>query len=188
MQPLAHVEFDATLDERVDVQVRLAILVPSLRASRRRARIGVGVGAGIAMLLLPFAFRLPLPLRLLLATVAGTVGYAAAGPWLAASHRRLVRQALREMGAETPVRCEVELHRDALRVCQGGIDMRVPWSDLQSVTERRGDVELCFRQAMVVVRRRAFRGEQQLSGFLGLVEQLAQPDGREPAGEVPQQR
>lgn len=178
MQPMAHVEFDATLEERVDVQVRLAAQVPSLRASRRRARTSVGVAAGIAMLLLPFSFRLPLPLRLLVAAAVGLCGYRAAGPWLQASHRRQARQALRELGTETTVHCEVELHADGVQVRQGGVDMRAPWSELLSVTERGGDVELGFRQSLVVVRRRAFRTGQQLSRFLDQVAELAQADGR----------
>lgn len=160
----AHVriEFDATLDEVVDVGMRMVRRTGACQRARRRSQWSFGVA-----------------LPLLFLAASGTFGRAdSAGDWgivVAAGvgvglgsgflygrfHDSLVRShcrhALAEMHAgATSLHCEVELRPENLWIKQNDLEQLFPWHRATMVNDRGDAVELWFSQGLVVLRNRVF--------------------------------
>lgn len=170
---LLRVEFEATLDERVDVAQRLGQRLPSLRGRLLRQRIAAGVFLALASLLLPaMPGESPSPwLRAGIAAALFTCGFLFTGRSLRESRRRAMATALREFDGKDDVHCAVELRHAGVHVLQDGVGLSWPWSDLRTVEGDTGDVTLLFRQGMLVVRSRAFATAGQRQRFLDILRQ-----------------
>lgn len=160
------VEFDATLAELVDVQLRLIRRSHVARTSRRRSLLIVGLAAAIVAFL-AFDFSFPLPLRVFLSAIIGS----AAGGLYASAYTGLLRRRCRrylaeQLGGATVAHCEIEPRPEALFVRQNELEMTFDWEGAESVEESQGDIVIAFRQGVVVVHSRGFKVPEDRDAFL----------------------
>jgi hypothetical protein len=177
--PVDKVEFDATIDECVDVQIRLANHATTVGKRRRRSRVLFGLT--IAVLFPASFFFEARHVTMLIAVVVGIVGLGLgtlSGYWygiyidwhIRYNTRRMITEMLR--GVST-VRCEIELRPDALWTKARETEVSFAWSRLTSVDDADHGIELWFDPGLVLIRSRAFASTDARRRFLERVKELA---------------
>ena len=168
---MIRVAFDSTLDELVDVNIRLAEHTTAFRRQRAWSQVFVG-GSFAAAMVATVLLRTDPPL----ATVAIVVALAiAAGAlfgylygyfhnwYIRRNSRRMVKEML--SGAEQ-LRCEFELRPDVLWCKTTVGEMSFPWSRLTRINDTESSVELWFDPGLAVVRNRAFLRAEDRRDFV----------------------
>lgn len=176
------VEFDATLDEVVDANMRLVQHTATYRKQRRRYQwfVGVCVAGGEAVAILNMSYEVPSYGTLVVATCAAVIGGLALGMLSGRYHdwrvRRGYRRVLNEMyGGAEAIHCEYELRDNVLWSRSVHNETSFPWSRLTRVEDVPGCIELWFNPGLAVVRDRAFRNQEERRAFLGAVRQHLTP-------------
>jgi hypothetical protein len=170
-------EFEATLDEVVDANMRLTGRTAAYRQQRRQWQwvVGIFVAGGLAVGILrgdgaPTLAALAIaPLAALFGGLTGGALYGRYHDWWI---RRWYRRVANEMygGAEV-VRCEFEVRDDVLWSRSVHAEVSFPWSRLTRITDRADSIELWFDPGLAVIRDRAFQTPDQRRGFLDSVRQ-----------------
>ena len=90
------------------------------------------------------------------------------------SYMRRVRQYLAERlrGAQT-LRCDIELRPSGVWVQQDNVELLFKWSDVTAIEERATDVEIVFKNNLVIARSRAFSTPSERDAFLSHARKLA---------------
>ena len=179
---MKRVEFDSTLDEVVDANMRLVQHTAAYRRQRRQWQwvVGLCVAAGLAVGILR-ADEAPSLAALAIAPMAALIGGLTCGALYGRYHdwyvRRGYRRVVSEMysGAEA-IRCEFEVRDDILWSRSVHAEISFPWSRLTRVTDRPGSIELWFDPGLAVVRDRAFQTQEERRDFLDSVRQHLKPD------------
>lgn len=177
---IPRVQFEATLDELVDVNSRLADRSSVARSWRRRsiASVSVAVGAGTFLVLGVFSPEAPI-VRFAATAMAGCAAWFLCGPMYDRALKARVRRYLAEQfGHDTTVPCTIELRAAGLWIRQKEIEMSFDWQAAESVDERAGDVEVVFRQGLVVVRGRAFQSVADREHFIDVARSLMSSGGK----------
>jgi hypothetical protein len=180
------VEFDSTLDEAVDANMRLVQHTAAYRRQRRQWQwfVGVCVAGGLAVGIVG-GDGAPSLAALTIAPIAALIGGLTCGALYGRYHdrhvRRVYRRVVTEMysGAET-IRCEVEVRDDTLWSRSVHAEISFPWSRLTRVTDRQGPIELWFDPGLVVIPDRAFQTQEERRDFLEAVRQHLRPDAERP--------
>ncbi len=116
-EPLARASFSFSLEDRIDVAVRTADHLPSIRSQRRVALIAVGVLSALVMAgalwLLPHSWSPPW-------IVAASLAFGALGMFIRhlrypTLYRRAVGRILRDMYGDGTHPCDVEIGTDQLQ-------------------------------------------------------------------------
>jgi hypothetical protein len=174
------VEFDATLDEAIDVHVRAARRTSAFR--RQRLINQWSVGLACALVLAGVTFReAPRPVTLLafclVSAFAAAVGLVVAFlyGWYLDNHvRRYTKRSLVEQyGGPGPFPTQFEIRPEGLWAKSKALEITFPWSNLDGIEERGGDVELTFRPGFVVIRARAFSTPEDRARFIAGIRQAA---------------
>ena len=170
-EPLACASFEFSLDDLADVSCRLARRLPSHRRLRVQATILSGVMAGLVIYALTL-IQDPMPwlpragVSLAAALLAMWICHERWEPYV----RRSTRRVLRDMYGEGPHRCDVELHTEHFTVKQFLTIVTTPWSQVDSVNDDQGDIEiLASKGGSVVVNASAFAGQAEQARFLDTV-------------------
>jgi hypothetical protein len=167
-----HLEFDSTLNEIVDANMRLAEHSKAYRQERRQAQWAVAAVYAIASTVavfrgLPHVSPIAAGIALGFASLSGALGYFVYGrfhDWYARRNcTRMVRERYR--GCE-PVGCAFEVRQDALWTKVKDIETSFPWSSLTRVNDASDSIELWFNPGLAVVRNRAFRSQDERRVFL----------------------
>ncbi len=167
-----HLEFDSTLDEIVDANMRLAERTNAYRQERRKAQWAVAAVYTIASMVAVFrglAHVTPIAAGIALgfAIASGAVGYVVYGrfhDWYARRNcSRMVRELYR--GGDR-VGCAFEVRHDALWTKVKDIETSFPWASLTRVNDASDSIELWFNPGLAVVRNRAFRSPDERRLFL----------------------
>lgn len=172
-----HIEFDTTIDEIVDVNMRLVQNTATFRRRRREWQWSLGVclaGGFIVALLRNADFEATglLTFTVCAAVVAGILGGYAYGRYHDATIRSSYAQLMRELyGNTTVVHWRFQVREDALWVHSPHAQISYPWSQLTRVEEHSGLIELWFPPGLAVVRNRAFHSDLERVGFLKDVRQ-----------------
>jgi YcxB-like protein len=161
------VQFDATLDDFVDVSMRGFARSKFTRTSRIRGLII----STMCVALIPF-FMVPGGLSArLLAAVIGALAYLAIS---LATYKRTVEKRLRKIyrelnGTDGPVHVEVELNESGVRVSQLSIQYITDWSAIVEI-EDDDDAVYFYRRdnTGLAVRNRAFESATSRSEFIQL--------------------
>jgi hypothetical protein len=171
------VQFDTTLEEVVDVQMRLAGQTKAFQRSRRRSQIFVGACTGVAALVgpltdddVPTAVIAIMVVIAIVAAVACGYGYGRFHMWYI---RRNCRKMLREMlhdAEQIPV--EMELRPEGLWSRSPTGEVSLPWSRLTRVNDGEDGVELWFDPGLAVVRDRAFASPDERRRFIAKAMEL----------------
>ena len=168
------VQFEATLDDLVDVHVRALARSRVARGWRWEGSLLCGLLAGIGLFLslsvLGDLIEWPFEAKLAL-SIVGAIAGAVVYPF---SYRRTIAHRLRkycreQIGAELPFTVEVELHLEGVRVKQLGADITFEWASVEDIQEREDSVDIVTRHGgMVAVRRRAFDSFGAMEEFVDL--------------------
>lgn len=175
------VQFEATLEELVDVNRRLADRSSAARSWRRRSIVAVSVAVGGGVLLgLRVISEDATIMRLAVATVAGLAASFVCGPMYDRALEARVRRYLAEQyGQDATVPCTIELRPAGLWIRQKDVEMSFDWQAARSVDERGGDVEVTFQQGLTVVRGRAFQSVADRDHFIAVARALLTPPGKD---------
>jgi hypothetical protein len=171
------VQFDTTLEELVDVQMRLAGQTKAFRRSRLRSQILVGAATGVAVLMGPLSKDDVATTAIAIMGVVAPVVAVASGYGYGRYHTWYIRRnywkMLREMlhdAQRIPV--EMELRPEGLSCRSPTGDISLPWSRLKRVNDGEGEVELWFDPGLAVVRDRAFASPEERRRFIAKATEL----------------
>ena len=178
-EPLYRIAYHSTIDEAVDVSMRLANMNQAFRKQIRLNVIIAGVVAGLGVF--------GMWLYALTDRTIGSIAIAAAGAAVAGVifsllfkptfMKELLKQQRKVMkeqfGNKDTIASELELRADAAWVRQGGIELTFPWPICTAVRDNAGDVEIDFTQGIVVVRDRDFPSAADRQEFLAIARRLA---------------
>lgn len=171
--------YDATIDDAVDVAIRLSNKSQALQKQFRGMVIGTGILGGFAFTAIWISY-LTAPARFDIASAAA--GGLVFGVVFALVFRRFfvreTRKQQRKIVAEhfngnPSVPCELELRADGIWVRQAGIEMTFPWTLCTGVRETADDIEINFTAGMCVVRDRHFASIVERQSFLDAARRLA---------------
>lgn len=177
-EPLSRIEYDCTLDEIVDANLRLTNSTKTFRSYRKRSMLAVGAVAGVAVLALTVREAADLPISLFSAVVAAAVMGFAYGYFYDSAARREYRRVVSEqLGGVSSIRCEIELRPDVVWARQHGIEITFPWSQAARVEDTGDAIELWFRPGLVTARNRAFATAGERQRFLEISRKLATASG-----------
>jgi hypothetical protein len=180
---LERLEFDSTLDEVVDVSVRLVENTAAYRRNRQQWQWTFGVcAAGGAAVMLLRGNDVPSYGALAIASFAALVAGTAAGMLYGRYHDRHVRRHYRRMldelyGSAETIHWEFEIRPDTLWSRSQHAEVAFPWSRLRQVKDVSGAIELWFDPGLAIVRDRAFSGQADRRAFLEAVSRYLPNDG-----------
>lgn len=177
---IVRVEFDASVDEFVDVSLRLANRLKTHRAQRRSSQNAIGVFFGVAFAVFVIGSASPRPPAVWAAAIGGAVALGALMHYVFGLYddrcaRRQYRRVAEEMfrGAAR-VRCEIELRFDSVWARQLGTELTFPWAGSMAITDAADGVELWFHPlALVLARDRAFQSAADRRAFLARARERA---------------
>jgi hypothetical protein len=173
------VEYDETIDECVDDQVRLLNRATTYAKRRRRDRVlmGITVALFFGATILVTATDVAL-LELAVALGGGVVfgalsaySYGFYFDWHVRHHaRRFIKDMMK--GAST-IPFEIELRPDAVWTKSRDVEIRFAWSSLTGIEDAEHGVEFWFDPGLVLVRSRAFASGDARRQFLERARELA---------------
>ena len=176
---LQRIVYEATVDDAVDVGLRLAKRTKAFRRQVQFSIILVGVLMAVAAIALsvytaPPVNSVDLLLVVLLAAVFGILMAALFRRFfdkeIRKQHRRIV---LEQFGGKASFQSELELRPDAVWVRQAGMEMVFPWALCTSVEDNTDDIELNFTPGICVVRNRHFVSSADRQAFLDTARSLS---------------
>jgi hypothetical protein len=165
--PLARAEFDFTVDDLVDVQMRSASVEQAVRGARYRAIRAFGslAAAGAAIGIAVPSLRADKVLWTLVAVMV-VAALQSLLPWRGRVTRALQRSASRLMPSGT-ARCVVELRSDRLEARYLDTILGMEWSRAVAVDDSGADV-VVQGPVLVVVRNRAFARPEDRAAFVAI--------------------
>lgn len=174
-EPLARVTFDTTAEERTDVAIRVAEQLPSVRRQQRLAVvITLGVAAVVTFGLLRWSWPAGAwPVAAGIAAAATAIVGLSTPRSFRNAHRKAIHRAMSEAHGDGTLPFAVELQPDRIEADSGDHRISLPWREVHSVRQDGDDIEIRSRTVLIVVRFRAFTGEAERDGFLGLCRRLA---------------
>jgi hypothetical protein len=163
------VEYDATLDELADVQMRVVKSTATYRRQRRESQWAIGViVCGVLAVLLEG--QVPIALVVMSSVACGGAAAYLYGKlherYILRHYRRMVRELYRGVSS---IRCAVDLREKVVWTKTGGTEVSFPWSGRTAVKNNADSIEMWFDPGLVVVRNRAFRTEAERAAFLHTV-------------------
>jgi hypothetical protein len=166
MSDVNRVEFDATLEDIADVEMRFVRGTKTYRRGRRQSQWTVAViVAGILAVTLQDHIS---PTGI--AALSGLSGFACASLY-GAYYERWVKQSYLQWahdlydGAST-VPCAFELRDDVFWGKTGNIEVGFPWPEGVSLDDRGDCIEVWCHPTLAVIRNRAFRSDSERQVFL----------------------
>lgn len=179
--------YDATIDDAVDVSLRLAGRTHAFRRQLRLTVMCAGMGGALAM----FAAWMYVVGNSLVNIVFGTVAGVLFGIVFAAIFDRFFEREIRkqqrkivaeQFGGNAIMHSELELRPDAVWVRQGGMEMVFPWAVCTGVRQNPGDIEMSFAPGMCVIPNRHFASPEQRQAFFETARRLYTSAKTTPAG------
>ena len=178
------IEFDTTVDELVDVNMRLLEHTSAYGQQRKQAQWAWAViAAGGAAVFLLRGTAVPSYGALAIAGVGALLSGLAVGSLQGRYYERYVRQHYRrvvnELYGEAPLtHWEFEIRPDTLWCRSEHSEVAFPWSRLRRVEDVPGAIELWFDPGLAVVRDRAFSAPEERRAFFDTVTKYL-PNARE---------
>jgi hypothetical protein len=169
---IKRVEFDATLDDFVDVNMRMVKATATYRQARSSYRwLFALVVAGTLAVVILRGDEVPSYLRIAMAALVAAAGGLVSGifggrfydSYVSGHYRRMLRELF---GTANALRCEFELRDEILWSRTIHSEVSFPWSRLTRVQDLPGAIELWFSPGLVVIRDRAFETPQHRETFL----------------------
>ncbi len=178
-ETLYRLTYEATIDDAVDVSLRLANRTKAFRHQVRLNVIIAGVVGGGAFIGVYLFFNAVSTVTgAVLLFVAGLVfGVAVAflfGSFFEKEIRKQHRKVLLEhFGGKTVIPTELEMRPDAVWVRQLGMEMLFPWNVCTGVLDNPDDIQIDFKPGITIVRNRQFTSAAERQTFLDTAQRLA---------------
>ena len=173
--PLSRVEYDCTMDEIVDTQLRLSGSTQTYRSTRRKSIYVVAAIGAIVVLAITVREAADVPVALFSAAVAAAIaGFLYARIFDSTARKQYLSAVSEQFGGAPSVHCEIELREDAVWTRQHGMELTFPWKQVYRVEDTSDAVELWFRPGLVTARNRAFAGAAERRHFMETARRLAQ--------------
>jgi hypothetical protein len=172
------VGYDTTIDDAVDVGLRLANRSQAFRKQISQNVVIAGVLAGAVFFGGWIYFSGVSAVDLAVAACGG----AAFGAIFSVLFKRLFMKEMlkqhrkitaEQFGGKPTMPTEVELRSDAVWVRQGGLELTFPWTHCTDIQDNADDVELDFSLGICVVRNRDFPSRADRQAFLETARRLA---------------
>lgn len=167
--------FDATLDDFVDVQLRILQYSPAGRSWRRNTAFANTALYGFATLAIMLLARPagPTGSRAYLVIALGTsltlgmlVGYLSKSSYTRTLHRRTKQFLEEQFDGPGPYGFEIELRADGVWTRQVRGEAKHPWSEVTDIEETAAGIEIRLRTGLIVARNRAFATPVAREAFL----------------------
>jgi hypothetical protein len=180
------VQFDATFDELIDIQLRTLSASQVVSSWRRVNRIAMAAVTALVAFLLIQLFPRLFQLSPRATATAGLLGAGAAAlisyAMYPLDHKRILRRRLgklliEQFGNIQSIRCEIELRRDNLFVRQAGLEIAHSWTTIRGIRDTPDGVEFKFPAGLLMVRSRAFATPAEREQFLSQARGLASEGG-----------
>jgi hypothetical protein len=165
------VQFEFTLDDVVDVQLRVLKRSRAARAWRLRDLVATALLSGVLLFaIIPGETSTRLIVGIL-GLILGAVFYPIVNE--STVKRRLMKLLQENAGPDSVSICEVELSDSGVHARQNGMEIIYRWENVKEVKETRDSVDIYAEKGgLVVVRKRAFNGSaEQEQHFIELATQ-----------------
>jgi hypothetical protein len=172
------VEFDATLDDLVDVHLRLLARSRVARGWCWSGSIATGLVAGSGLLILiPELFSplaMPWEVEITLAILLAVLGGIVAAAIYPSVYRRIVATRLRrycreQLRSDAPFTVEVQLLPGGIRAQQLGTEIACDWANVKAIEEGEDSVDFVVRSGgIIAVQDRAFASSTARREFVEL--------------------
>jgi len=163
------IQFEYTLDDVVDVQLRALKRSAAARAWRWRDLVLTSLLSGVLL----FAI---IPGETTTRIVVGLIGLILGASLYPKVNESTIKRRLRKLfqensGPDKVFICEVELRESGLHIRQNNMEIIYKWDDINEVQETNDSVDLHADKGglLVVVRKRAFKGSSEQEQFIELV-------------------
>jgi hypothetical protein len=168
------VEFNITLDDCVDVELRALARNRVTRLWRWEGSILAGFLGGAALFLfIPESFGVKLAFGAL-GLIAGVVIFPLF--YQRNIERKLRRYYRDQLGPEDSFPVQVQLCPGGLRVKQRGVESTLDWATVEGIEERHDSVDfLILHGRILAVRKRAFSSADAMGEFVGLAQRPPVP-------------
>ncbi|HEX8202440.1 MAG TPA: YcxB family protein [Isosphaeraceae bacterium] len=168
---IMRIQFDATLDDFVDVYLRQLRRSKVASGWRRDGVIWAGLIAGLVVFGI---IHEPLPLRLAFGGLGALpVALLYALQYQAMLGRRVSQYYREQFGTDEPVRILVELTPAGIWVMRRSTQMIFDWRNVETIRDQPDCIEISMRDGgYLVVRNRAFESPDQARHFLELADQF----------------
>ena len=161
------VQFEYTIDDMVDVQLRVLKRSRAARAWRWRDLVVTSLLTGAVL----FAV---IPEGLVVRAIMGGIGLSLGALLYPIMNERTVRRRLRKfceekVGSSKTFLCEVELNDSGVHTKSNGTQIIYPWEKVTEVEETAESVDLYSEfGGLLVVRKRAFTSTEEQEKFVEL--------------------
>jgi hypothetical protein len=178
-EPHYRLVYDATIDDAVDVGMRLANTSHAYRRQVRQNIIIAGVVGGSAVIAVGiFYLTEPGPLELIFGAVAAIAfGVAFAFMFKRFFLKEILKQSRKviteQFDGKPTVACELELRSDSVWIRQAGMEMVFPWTLCRGIQDNADDIEMKFAAGLCVVRNRHLPSAAERQRFLDTARRLA---------------
>ena len=178
-EPLYRLVYDATIDDAVDVGMRLSNKSQAYRRQVRQLTILTGViGTGAVLALGFFYASSPGPVDVAAGVLAALVfGVVFAFTFKRFFAKEILKQSRKvvteQFNGKSTVTCELELRPESVWVRQLGMEMVFPWTLCTGIQDNADDIELTFSAGLCVIRNRHLPSTAERQRFLETARRLA---------------
>jgi hypothetical protein len=164
------VQFEYTIDDLVDVQVRALKRSAAARAWRRRDLVITSLLSGVLLFVI-------IPGETASRLIVGAIGLILGALLYPKVNEETVKRRLRKLfqenaGPEKVFICEVELRESGVHISQNALEIIYRWENVKEVQETKDSVDIYAEKGgLVVVRKRAFKGSAEQKDFIELATQ-----------------
>ena len=164
----ARVDWEATLEDVVDLYVRQLRQTPGVRRKYVLSMITSCAVAGMLMAVsLDVVWQSRVSLEVLVGGVLGGLVGTLCVPFYGRYLKRMARRiAVAQCGTRLPMRCEMEVRPTCLWVRQDNTEMLLDWSAIRIVEDTPGGIELWSHWGAIVARDRGFATPADRERFL----------------------
>jgi hypothetical protein len=167
------VEFNYTIEDMVDVQLRLLKSSRAARAWRWRDLVMTSLLTGA------FLFAV-IPEGITGRIIMGSIGLLLGGVLYPILNEITVKRRLRNwceehVGSDKTFTCEVELTQSGIHTKSNGTQIIYAWENLKDIKETEDSVDIYFEKGgLLAVRNRAFASPDEHRRFIDLTKQYSQ--------------
>jgi hypothetical protein len=166
------VQFDYTIEDLVDVQMRVLNNSRAVRAWRWRDLVLTSLMTGI------FVFAI-IPEEITVRIIVGIIGLILGAVLYPVVSEMTIKRRLRKWceenaGPAKTFTCEVELNESGIHSQQNETQIVFPWKNMKEIRETKDSVDIYFeRGGLMVIRNRAFTSPEERQRFIELAKQYS---------------
>lgn len=163
------IKFESTIDEAVDVQLRLIELSKTAKKWKWEGLLFVPI------IFAGFYFCLPntIAIKLILSMVSSLLFIVIyLGSYKKLTRTRIKKLLIENFGTDKPLPCEYEFEEEGLIFRRMGTDLKFQWCKVTKINETEKDLELIIgKTGIAVIPKRIFENEQQKNEWVAFAKE-----------------